>query len=315
MGLSGTSFRHLEIGIGSLGAARDIEALGASLGAQTFFVSSGTGGAGNDGKSWREPKATLDTAMALCTASQGDIVYLMPGHVEDSAAAATWDIDVAGVSVIGLGHGTARPRFDFNATASILSISASGCILSNVQLRPSIASVVVGIDVEASVTDTLLEDIEVLPGEEGDGTDDFIEAIQINAGCTRTTVSGYKYRQHASSTAPVSALVLEGTSDDILIENMDAHMLGAALTACIDGLTGASTKVRIRDCVFVTDAAEPGISLLTGTTGVAIDVLVFSNMANLVDAIVGDALARFRCENIEVAAESGGVIGTPSIND
>ncbi len=314
MGLSGTSFRHLEIGIGSLGAARDIEAQMSGLGATQYFVSSVSGGVGNDGKSWREPKATVATALALTTANQGDVIYLLPGHVE-SIADAQLDWDTAGVSIIGLGHGSARPRFDFDHANASINIGASSVKVKNITLRPSVAAVLIGIDVETLNTDTLLEDIEVLPGEAGDGTDEFALGIDLKVGVTRTTIRNFKYRQHASAGGTIAGVRLTGASDDILIEGMDANMLGAGLIACVNGLTTLSTNVVIRNCTFTTDAAEPGIELLTGTTGVITDVLVFSNMANLVDAIVADACARFRCENIEVAAESGGVIGTASVND
>ena len=314
MGLSGTSFRHLEVGIGSLGAARDIEAQMGGLGATQYFVSSVSGGVGNDGKSWREPKATVATALALTTANQGDVIYMLPGHVE-SIADAQLDWDTAGVSFIGLGHGAARPRFDFDHANSSIDIGASSVVVRNITLRPSVAAVLIGLDVVTLMTDTLIEDVEVLPGEAGDGTDEFVVAIDIKVGCSRTRIRNLKYRQHASAGGTIAGVRLAGASDDIIIEGMDANMMGAGLVACIQGVTTLSTNVRIHDCVFQTDAAEPGIELLTATTGVITDVLVFSNMANLVDAIVADGCARFRCENIEVAAESGGVIGTASVND
>ena len=72
-----------------------------------FFVHSGTGSDAYDGKNPKVvdrssgPFATVDYAIGKCTASNGDVVIVMPGHAETLTAAVT--VDVAGVQVIGLG--------------------------------------------------------------------------------------------------------------------------------------------------------------------------------------------------------------------
>src|SRR5512139_4050842 len=55
------------------------------------------------------PFKTIDYAIGQCTASNGDIIYVMPGHTEDIIAAGSITVDVAGVSIVGLGNGTNRP--------------------------------------------------------------------------------------------------------------------------------------------------------------------------------------------------------------
>src|SRR5437763_1962723 len=71
-----------------------------------FFVNSvnGTDGAGY-GQNPDAPLATWDYAIGLCTANQGDRIYLMPLHVETIAGAAGVALDVAGIETIGLGYG------------------------------------------------------------------------------------------------------------------------------------------------------------------------------------------------------------------
>lgn len=314
MGLSGDSFRHLEIGIGSLGAARDIEALlgGGNLGANQWFASSVDGGVGNDGKSFREPVATLAAALDLSTASKNETIYLMPGHVE-SMAATPIDLDVAGVNIIGLGYGASRPRFDFDNAASSLDIKANDILLANITLRPSITDVLVGIDVEAAVTGTRLIGIEALPGEDGGGVDDFALVVDIKAGCTDTQIHGLKVRQHASGAGYIAGIRLTGASDDCLFADCDIDMLGAGLIAPINGLTTLSTKLRIRDCLLTTDA-EPGVELLTGTTGTIQDTYIFADIATIDAATVADGMAHFECYYVEVGNEAGALVKTPSID-
>ena len=69
-----------------------------------FFVHSGTGtnGAGY-GQNPDAPVASIDYAVGLCTANQGDRIYVMPGHVETVATASGLAADVAGVEIIGIG--------------------------------------------------------------------------------------------------------------------------------------------------------------------------------------------------------------------
>src|SRR3970282_1408970 len=93
---------------------------------EVFYVNSGTGGVApggiggsnaNSGKSPQEPFATIDYAIGRCTASRGDIIYVLPGHLELLTTAGQIALDVAGVSVIGLGMGLNRPRLQYDAAA------------------------------------------------------------------------------------------------------------------------------------------------------------------------------------------------------
>jgi len=55
-----------------------------AAGGNVFWVSSTTGtDSAGYGRNPDAPVATLDYAIGLCTASKGDIVYLMPGHAEN----------------------------------------------------------------------------------------------------------------------------------------------------------------------------------------------------------------------------------------
>ncbi len=314
MGLSGTSFRHLEVGIGSAGAARDIEGmLGGGVGGDTYFASSVLGGSGNDGKSWREPKATLATGLALMTANQGDKLYLMPGHNENIGNAQI-DLDVAGVEILGLGHGSARPRFDFDHANASINVGASGIVIKNIALLPSAAAVLIGIDIEAGFTDTLIEDVEVLPGEAGDGTDECTIGIALKAGCTRTVIRRFKERQHASAGGTIAGIQLTGQSDDVRIENCDIHIIGAGVLAPINGITTLSLNFRCFNNILETDA-EPCIEMLTGTVGIIGNNWCFTDLATIDAAIVADGCANFDNLYVEVAPEAGAGIGTLSIDD
>ncbi len=284
-----------------------------------FWVHSGTGSdAAGYGYSPDAPVATIDYAIGLCTASKGDVIYVMPGHNEGLGNAQI-AVDVIGISIIGLGKGSLTPRIDFDHANASIDISAAGCTLKNLRLLPSVTAVLIGIDVMAAVTDTTLEDIEVLPGEDGAGVDEFAVAIDIKAGCSRTKIVRPEIRQQATAAGVIAGIKLTGASDNVKVIGPGyVEALGAAAVAPINADTTLSTHVLLDDLILVSDT-QPGVEVITGTTGVCRDLDIFSNLASIAAAIAGaggaSGMAQFRCQYIEEAPESGATIGTASADD
>lgn len=121
---------------------------------KVFFVNNSAvlpdgGVGGNDGNpgTYLKPFSTLDYAIGRCKASRGDIICLMPGHIENVTAASGITSDVAGVAVIGLGAGTLRPKIKFGAAAATHVISAASQSFVNVEWQANFADVTIGLDV------------------------------------------------------------------------------------------------------------------------------------------------------------------------
>lgn len=281
---------------------------------ETFFVHSGTGtdGAGY-GRNPDAPVATIDYAIGLCTANKSDVIYVLPGHNEGLANAQI-AVDVAGVSIIGLGRGADAPRIDFDHANASIDISASGCTLRNLRLLPSVTDVLIGIDVNAAATDTLLDGIVSLPGEDGAGVDEFALTVDIKAGCSRTSVQNCTFTQHASAAGVLACVRLTGASDMVAVRNCTMWTGGAGVVAPINGITTLSTRIVIENCTLVSDN-EPGIELLTGTTGVIRNTDIFSDLATIAAATVADGCAHFRVRYVEVGDESDAVVKTASVDD
>lgn len=97
-----------------------------------FFVCSLTGSNNYNGSDPLHPLATVQGAMGLCVASRGDVIIVMPGHVE-TVTATSIAHNVAGVRVFGLpAIGELIPTFTFGAAAATITVSAasggwSGC--------------------------------------------------------------------------------------------------------------------------------------------------------------------------------------------
>lgn len=279
-----------------------------------FWVGSTVTGATNGAGYGRNPDAPFATlAYAETQASAGDTIFLLPGHNEGIADAQI-DLDVAGLSVIGIGSGSLKPRIDFDHANASIDIGANNVTLKNIALLPSVTAVAIGIDVEAAKTGTVLEDITILPGEDGGGTDEFVLGVDIKAGCDDTTIRRLIAHMHASTAHANAGISLTGASSRVKIEDCDITVLGGAAVSPIKGITTLSTDVRIARCTLVSDD-EPGIELLTGTTGVLANNYVFSNLGTVAAAIVADGCAKFENYYVEVGNEAGALIGTPSAND
>lgn len=97
-----------------------------------YFVQYTNGSDGNEGTDPSEPFKTLDYAIGKCTASQGDTIFVMEGHAETTTAIA---LDVAGITILGLGVGRTRPTFTATTAASdLIDVTVANCRIGNIRL-------------------------------------------------------------------------------------------------------------------------------------------------------------------------------------
>lgn len=114
-----------------------------------FFVHSGTGTNGPGyGQNPDSPVATLAYAIGLCTANKGDRIYLMPDHSETVTGAGGVTVNVAGVSILGMGRGNQRPKLLLaGGTTVTMLISAADVYVGNVVFEANFADIVAAIAV------------------------------------------------------------------------------------------------------------------------------------------------------------------------
>jgi hypothetical protein len=127
----------------------DVTSIGDHPGA-IFFVSSEhvyASDAAGFGKSPDSPVATIDYAVSLCTASAGDVIYVMPQHSETVDGAAALDLDVAGIHLIGIGEGTIMPILEMTADAATVAINAANVTVENFHIVSNTADVTFVFDV------------------------------------------------------------------------------------------------------------------------------------------------------------------------
>jgi hypothetical protein len=92
------------------------------------YVGSAVTGASdnNSGTDASKPMSTVDAAIGKCTANVGDVIVLMPGHAE-TVTSTSLALDVAGVTIVGLGTGLNRPTFTYGAAAATITVSGANC--------------------------------------------------------------------------------------------------------------------------------------------------------------------------------------------
>lgn len=189
------------------------------VGNNSTLLSGEKGASDNNDGSFLKPFNTTDYAIGQAKA--GDVIYIRPGHIEDYDGTTTgFDADVAGITIVGLGHGGNKPRFDFNHATSKCIIGANDIAISNVVFLPSVTAIAIGLDVETGVTGVTLDNVEFAIGEDGAGTDEFIKAIHLTSGNHDTTFRDVKILAHASAAQATHGIHVDAASDRLTFDGV-----------------------------------------------------------------------------------------------
>jgi hypothetical protein len=228
-----------------------------------FFVHH-DGAAGNSGETPDDAISTIDAAIGLCVADRGDVIIVMPGHAETIASATSLVVDVAGITIIGLGHGRNRPVLSFSATASRIPVSADDVIIDNLVFLGAVADIVSGITITADYV--TLRNCEIASGS---ATLEFLQFIDIDAA-VGVTLEGV--RLLASATAGSAAGIRVDAAVGLTIRNCEIRG-DFTTTAAIDGNVGtgaASQNIALVDNLIENIDATAGmlIDMHDDTTGI-----------------------------------------------
>ncbi len=279
-----------------------------------FYVDS-TNGAASDtagrGKTLSAPFATLDFAVGQCAVNNDDVIILAPGHAETIIAENDVDIDVAGVTVVGIGRGTDRPTFNFTTNvAADFKLAAANVRVENILFTAGIDALTAPIEISGAFCE--LVDCEFQDGTTG----------SIDTACIVDVLA---------------------TGDSCLIDGFvsignDDEGGGDAIICCIRGAVGA-TDFRVMNC-FITGGFTIGCLDLNQTTDLirigpnnhlintndtdtCIDVLATSSgtiflnyMETDGDAVdtavtVDNDLSLLKNLFVNLDGQTGGIVGTP----
>jgi len=229
-----------------------------------FFVDSNAANAGDTTGHGSEPDApfaTWDYAVGQCTANQGDVILILPGHAEAVIAAGTVTLDVAGVTTIFLGHGAARGTMTFGTAvgASVLITAANVKVLN--------ALCVAAIDGLTNPWHVQAADCELdLEWRDGSATIEAERAVLTTAAADRLKVN-LVHRGFITGNAGVNAIRLVGCDGARI--NVDYY--GLCTTAVVEFLTTACTNVDVKGRFYVhgQSLVRNVVDTVTGSTWTA----------------------------------------------
>jgi hypothetical protein len=114
----------------------------------THYVDSNASGDA-DGQNWDDAYTTIEAAVNV--AAVDDRILVAPLHVETVTAAAGLELNVAGITVVGLGNGDRRPQINFTtATGADVNVGAADVTVVNVRFTGGIDALTGPIDVNAA---------------------------------------------------------------------------------------------------------------------------------------------------------------------
>lgn len=267
---------------------------------KTFFVhSSGTGAYqriadrfGYDEDGVNRVFTTIAAAIAVCTASQGDTIYVLEGHTETVTAAV--DLNVAGVSVIGVGRGKLRPTITVNGAIDGVTITAANCTFEN------FAFAAPETDDQTSMVNIAAAGATVrkIYGIGSQTAKNVVDCITIATGADDCTIDDIQL--YNSVVAVNSFLSIEAAVARLSVTNFRAF--GSVATAgIIDG--AAATAIFLEDVrVAVTGTSKPAATLDSNPTGMARNCFFSGTSTTL--ATNGNLGNAMRVDNIKVLEET-----------
>jgi len=170
------------------------------------------------GTSWSSALGTIEEAIQLCSA--GDVILVAPFHNEGAGNAQIFDLDIAGVTIIGCGVGTQRPILDYDHANATIDIGANDCAIYGLRFRPSVTDVLIGVDVETGVTGFTISGCEWMNGEDGAGTDEFVKALHLTSGNHDTVMTDLVIRCHGSAAGATHGIHVDAASDRCVYDNV-----------------------------------------------------------------------------------------------
>jgi hypothetical protein len=283
-----------------------------------FYVDSNVTYEG-DGTSWATAKDTLNEAVDLCTADNGDVIFVAQGHREAMGAAADEvDVDIDGVTIIGCGNDKLRPLFDYTGDVTgAFAVGADNVTIINLQFCANVTDVNEAIEIEAGSTGVTIAGCLFWCNAEG--TDEFKLACIDSKGAAsdRLTIAGCEFNMGAGAAETAIHML-----DSDYFKILDNIIVGDYSQACIENETTASNHALIRGNILFNGTiggnaglnTEPAIEMVATTSGIIADNYIVCNLAAFADSIVAPDMFLFQnyISEDESSAATGALIGTAS---
>lgn len=272
-----------------------------------FFVNSATGSnAVGYGRSPDAPFASLAYAFSsdVLTADNDDHVFIAPGHAESVGAASAIAMDIAGVTVVGLGNGNKRPLFTLGTVASAtIAISAANITFKNVQIKTSVDELVKAIVITAA--HCTLDGVDFVDNA---STAQCLQFANVSAAGDYFTMKNCFHYQSVAANTAQKWIELVGCDCARILDNTFMILANASTSSqLIAGTTAVVNCVIARNLMLWTGATvNTVVNLVTGSTGIISDNRAGSGTSvATAGAFTGDGCFMFENRWADTAAASG----------
>jgi len=229
------------------------------------------------GLSPEDPFASIAYAIGKCVANNNDLILVMAGHVETVIAAGTVNVNVAGVTIRGIGTGRQRGTVNYTtAAAASFNITAAGVTVQNLTFTG------MGVAAVTSMVNVSAADCSILgcEFEHANATNQAGIVISSTAAANRLIIDSCSF--HGSNNAgTTSALSIVG-GDAARVSNcrfsgayhVSAGVILNQTTACtniaivnnyIQNLTASNTKSVVLVAASTGQISDNNCQILSGT--------------------------------------------------
>jgi hypothetical protein len=222
-----------------------------------YWVDNTTGSGGSDGNpgTFQAPLATIDGAINRCIANHGDVIMVKAGHVETLTTASEIAMDVAGVEIIGMGVGDARPIINLNpgtVTFSCFNITAQNCSVRNIVFIPKKDGLVHSVAASADYT---VLDITWIDSNAWEGAN----AIYMNGA--RSTLNLTYYGTNAGTCDSVVDVYSTGSTGGHI--DLNINFTGSVNNYVVNFITNYTRYVNITGSMYI-DGDTTGAKVFGG---------------------------------------------------
>ncbi len=212
--------------------------------------------------------STLAAAVAVCTASRGDVILVAPGHTETISSSTALTMSVADVTVVGLGNGSQRPTFTLDTAATArINITAANVVFKNCIFVANFA------DIATCFLNNAGPEFQVINCEfrDTDSTHNFLAlvttTVSVNADGLVFNNNRMQIKGTTAATTPIKIL---GTIDRVMINQNFVTKAVLNNTSCLlaHGALVVTNLEMDNNKIFSanTDSATGGFLITTSST-------------------------------------------------
>lgn len=229
-------------------------------------------------------QTSLPLAIAACTASRGDVIYVAPGY-SLAVTSSNLNLNIAGITIIGIGSGSLKPTLTFGATDSRINVTAANCTLQNFRFTAGIGDVVTAVLHATAAQYTRYLDIEFY----ATSTFNFINCYTLGAANISDGCRWERNYLRTADTGQLSLVVTSAAHNDLkFYDNYVVH--AAAVAGLLAGTAAEFLGLNVRRNFVQTGQTDGAGGVLVSTSGTASSGAIVDNDMKTADAAANVAI-------------------------